>query len=129
MSDPRNRIAQVLAGNPGAFDSQGLQPPALDPIMMASSFGGPAIAKALAGMAEMAPQMMASQAGALFPEGVSLGSLPQNKEAMQELNQILPDIQAAYRRNEAIANWHAGMQDFPAVLKDKWSLLTHAGGN
>lgn len=127
--DSRSRIAQALAGSPAAFDSQGLQQPAIDPIMMASSMGGPALARALAGMSRSAPMMLANEAGAIFPEGVSLSSLPQDRVAMQELKTILPESQRMYRGNEAIADWHASMGDYPAVLKDKWRLLNHFGGN
>jgi len=66
------------------------------------------------------------EAGAIFPEGMSL---PAGKEAGREFMSVLPDAQQAYRRNEALANWHAQNYDFPAVLKDKWALLRHAGGN
>lgn len=122
-------MAQALAGSPAAFDSQGLQHPAIDPIMIMSALGGPSIARALAGMAESAPQILASQAGAIFPEGVPLSELPQGKAAMQELGQILPDAQKAFRSNEALSNWHAENMDFPAVLKDKWALLKNSAGN
>ncbi len=125
-NDARSRIAQVLAGSPAAYDSQGLQTPAIDPIMLLSAVGGPAIAKALAGMADMAPQAMASQAGAIFPEGMAM---PKDKAMIQEFGSILPTDQKAYRLNEALANWHAENMDFPAVLKDKWALLKNSAGN
>lgn len=66
------------------------------------------------------------EAGAIFPEGMSL---PAGKEAGREFMSILPEAQQAYRRNEALANWHASNYDFPAVLKDKWAMLHHAGGS
>lgn len=116
--------AKTLGGQPG---EPGLQQPAIDPIMLLSSAAGPAIAKALVGMSEMAPQMMASQAGAIFPEGMPIQGLP--KAAIKELEEILPSTQMAYKRNEALANWHSQMQDFPRVLQDKWALLKHAAGS
>lgn len=119
-------IAQRLAGSPAAYDSQGLQQPAIDPIMLMSNLGGPAIAKALAGMADMAPQMALSQAGAVFPEGIAM---PKETELLKEFGSILPESQKLYRRNEALANWHAENMDWPAVLKDKWALLKNYAGN
>lgn len=122
----RDRIAQALAGSPAAFDSQGLQQPAIDPIMLLSSAAGPALAKALTGMGEMAPQMLAQEAGAIFPEGMAM---PKDRSLLREFGDLLPEDQKIYRRNEALANWHAENMDFPAVLKDKWALLKHTAGN
>ncbi len=119
-------MAQALAGSPAAMDSQGLQQPAIDPIMILASLGGPAIAKALAGVGEMAPGMMASEAGAIFPEGMAM---PKDKSLLQEFGSVLPEDQQIYRRNEALANWHAQNMDFPAVLRDKWALLKNTAGN
>ncbi len=125
-SDARSRMAQALAGSPSAFDSQGLQAPAIDPIMLLSSAAGPAIAKALAGMGEMAPGMMAQEAGAIFPEGMAM---PKDKALLKEFGSILPEDQRIYRQNEALSDWHASNFDFPAVLRDKWALLKNQGGS
>lgn len=126
MSNPqRDRMAQILAGSPAAYDSQGLQPPAIDPIMIMSALASPSIVRALAGMTDMVPQMAASEAGAIFPEGMAM---PKDKSLIQEFGSVLPEDQQIYRRNEALANWHAQNMDFPSVLKDKWALLKNAGG-
>lgn len=122
----RSRIAEALAGSPAAYDSQGLAPPAIDPIMLFSSAAGPAIAKALVGMSDIAPQMMASQAGAIFPEGMAM---PKDRSLLKEFGEVLPESEKIFRRNEALANWHADNMDFPAVLRDKWALLKNFGGN
>ena len=113
-----------MAGNPGAYDSQGMRPPALDPILLASSVAGPA----MVGMGRMAPKMMASEAGAIFPEQLNM-PIPKDRAAIQELRSILPESQANYLRNQATSDWHASNYDWPRVLEDKWRLLTHAGGN
>jgi hypothetical protein len=111
----------VLAGSPAAFDSQGLQHPAIDPIMLFASMAAPA----LTGMADMAPQAMASEAGAIFPEGMAM---PKDRSLIKEFGDILPESQKIYRQNEALANWHASNMDFPAVLRDKWALLKNTAG-
>lgn len=72
----RTKVAEVLAGSPAAFDSQGLQAPAFDPIMMAASMGGPALARVLSGVGKMSPMALASEAGAIFPEGTASEALP-----------------------------------------------------
>lgn len=125
-SDSRSRIAQVLAGSPAVFDSQGLQQPAIDPVMLLAGLAGPALMNAGKGMVEMAPQALASEAGAIFPEGMAM---PKDKSLLQEFGSILPDSQKQYRMNEALANWHAQNMDFPAVLRDKWALLKNTAGN
>lgn len=66
------------------------------------------------------------EAGALFPEGAAL---PVEPQAAKELMSILPDSQRAYKYNQALSDWHAQNYDFPAVLRDKWAMLKHAGGN
>lgn len=125
-SDTRSRISQILAGSPAEFDSQGLQQPAIDPVMLLAGLAGPALMNAGKGMAAMAPRAMASEAGAIFPEGMAM---PKDKSLIQEFGSILPDSQKQYRLNEALANWHADNMDFPAVLKDKWALLKNTAGN
>lgn len=57
-------MAQALAGSPAAFDSQGLQQPAIDPVMLLAMMGGPALMKAATGTGEMAPEALASMAEA-----------------------------------------------------------------
>ncbi len=86
---------------------------------------GSHIAAALAQKGLPAMQAL-GQAGAIFPEG---GAIPNTRAAYKELEEILPEAQKAFLRNKNLANWHAQMQDFPAVLKDKWALLKHAGGS
>lgn len=112
-----------MGGQPG---EAGLQQPAIDPIMLFSSAAGPAIAKALVGAGRMAPQMMASEAGAIFPEGMAM---PKDRALLKEFGDVLPESQKIYRRNESLANWHAENYDFPAVLRDKWALLKNQGGS
>lgn len=125
-----NKIAKALAGLPAEegpeMGEPGLQPPTIDPIMLATGFLGPAALNAVKGMVGMAPRLLANEAGALFPEGTAI---PPNRELAKQMMDVLPDAQRAYRTNEALANWHAGMYDFPAVLKDKWALLKHTGGS
>lgn len=70
--------------------------------------------------------ILRNEMGSIFPEGVPI---PKEKILAKELSEMLPESQANYRRNEALANWHAQNYDFPAVLRDKWALLKHAGGN
>jgi hypothetical protein len=114
--------------NPAQFDSQGLQqPPEVTQAILAMLT--PGLGAMAQDMAASAPRTLAGEAGAIFPEGVSLSSLPQDKAAMQELGQILSPTQQLYRRNEALANWHAQNMDFPAVLRDKWALLKNAEGS
>lgn len=130
----RDRIAQALAASP-PYDPQGfdkdiygpgLEPPAIDPIMLFSSAAGPALAKALVGMGRMTPRLMTQEAGAIFPEGMAM---PKDRSLLKEFGEVLPESQKIYRRNESLANWHAENLDFPAVLRDKWALLKNAGGS
>lgn len=131
----RAQIAQVLAGNPGVFDSQGLQVPPeqqmLNNLAMVGSgyqMGGlgAGIAKTLA--AEGLPALQGlGEAGAIFPEGAPLPT--GNTSALKELGQILPDSQKQYKMAQALSDWHASNMDFPAVLKDKWMLLKNVAGN
>lgn len=79
-NDTRSRIAQRLAGSPAEFDSQGLEQPAIDPIMLLAGLAGPALMRAGTGavssMARFAPRQLASEAGAIFPEGTAPELLP-----------------------------------------------------
>lgn len=132
---PRDAIANVLAGSPATFDSEGLRTPVeakfltnlahVGSGMMAGKLGAQ-IAQALARQAIPALQGL-GEAGAIFPEGAPLPA--GNPSALKELGQILPDSQRQYKLAEQLANWHAGNMDFPAVLRDKWMLLKNAGGN
>lgn len=126
LANYRPDSGNPLAGSPAASDSQGLQQPAIDPIMLLASAAAPSLVSALSGVADTAPQMMASEAGALFPEGMAM---PKDRSLLKEFGSVLPEDQQIYRRNEALANWHASNMDFPAVLKDKWALLKNSAGN
>ncbi len=130
----RTQIAQALAGsppqflNPAQYDSQGLQqPPEVTQAIMAMLT--PGLGAAAQGIAASAPGKLAGEAGAIFPEGIPLSSIPSDRATMQEFGELLTPAQKAYKLNEATANWHAGNYDFPAVLRDKWALLKNAGGN
>lgn len=70
--------------------------------------------------------ILSNEAGAVFPEGMSV---PKDKILAKEFSSVIPESRANYLRNESLANWHASNYDFPAVLKDKWAMLKHAGGN
>lgn len=121
----KSQIAQALAGSPAAFDSQGLQQPAFDPILLLSALAAPAAM----GAAGYAPRAMASEAGAVFPEGIPLSQIPKDKATMQEFGSVLTPSQQAYKMNEATSNWHAQNMDWPRVLQDKWALLKNFGGS
>lgn len=128
---PNNqRIAKALAGLPAEQGTEmgepGLQQPAFDPVMLAAGLLGPAALNAFKGVAGAAPGLLANESGAIFPEGAAL---PGNRGLAKQMMDVLPDAQQAYRRNEALANWHASNYDFPAVLRDKWALLKHTGGS
>lgn len=108
----------------------GLEQPAIDPIMLLAGAFGPGAVRGLAGaaggMAKAAPRMMASEAGAVFPEGMAV---PANKALANEMAGLLTDSQLNYKRNEALAGWHAKNYDWPRVLQDKWAMLKHTGGS
>lgn len=122
-------LERALSYDPQGFakdrDGPGLQPPMIDPILMATMAGSPALFKALGELGRSAPRMLAQEAGAIFPEG----SIPAEKALVKELGDMLPDTQANYLRNLKLADWHAEKQDWPRVLADKWAMLKHAGGN
>lgn len=114
------------AGSPAQVDSSGLQVP---PEVMAliSSLMMPPVVQGVGQIAAQAPQRLAGEAGAIFPEG---GALPMgNPTAMKELGQILPESQRLYSTNLANALKHGENYDWPAVMRDKWSMLVHAGGS
>ena len=124
--------SQVMGGQPG---EPGLESPPGQKILenLGTVAGGYAtgglgtkMAQALAAKGIPAMQAM-GEAGAIFPEGMPITG--QSKQAISELQQLLTDTEMNYRRNEAMANWHAQMGDFPRVLADKWALLKHAGGS
>lgn len=80
-TEARVRMAQALAKSkpdrhPADYDSEGLQAPAIDPIMLLAGAAGPALARALASMGRSAPRILASQAGAIFPENTAPELLP-----------------------------------------------------
>ena len=87
---------------------------------------GGTVAQVLASRGVPAMQAL-GEAGAIFPEGTSLIGRP--KAEIQELQELLTPSQMNYRRNEALADWHARNADFPRVLKDKWAMLVHQHGN
>jgi hypothetical protein len=93
--------------------------------MGAGQMGGQ-VAKVLAGMSQIAPRVLASQAGAIFPEGAGI---PKGREAIKEYFDILPEMQKNYRTNEALHQFHSEMMDWPRVMQDKWALLKNHGGN
>jgi hypothetical protein len=71
----KSRIAQVLAGSPAAFDSQGLeQPPEVTQAIL-GMLVPPLLQYAGSAMAE-APEKLASEAGAVFPEETAPEMLP-----------------------------------------------------
>lgn len=127
-------IAQALAGIPQqpspVMWEPGLAQPDIDPIMLMTGALGPGAVRGMAGaargMAQTAPRMMASEAGAIFPEGMAV---PANKALAKEMGDVLTESQLNYRRNEALANWHASNYDWPRVLQDKWAMLKQSGGS
>lgn len=139
MPDARSsRIAEVLAqarAMGGQQGEPGLESPLGQRLLenagiAAGGYGagqlGGGIAQLLAARGVPALQEL-GQAGAIFPEGAPISGY--GKDAIKELEEILPPSQMNYRRNEAIADWHARNVDFPRDLKDKWSLLVnHHGG-
>lgn len=137
MASPSSsRIAQALAqakamgGQPG---EPGLESPMGQKILQnlaiaAGGYGmgnlGGSIAQALAQHAGPALQSM-GEAGAIFPEGA-----PKPPDASwKEFGEVLTPTQQNYVRNQNLMDWHAQNMDFPAVLKDKWAMLKHQGGN
>lgn len=123
--------ARAMGGQPG---EPGLQSPPGQRMLenlgqVAGGYGmgaaGGQIASAL--MARGIPALQGlGQAGAIFPEGAPASIYSQ--EALKELESVLPDAQKAYMRNANMANWHARMEDFPAVLRDKWALHKFSTG-
>lgn len=71
----RSRIAEALAGSPAAFDSQGLEtPPEVTQAIMAMLM--PPLATGARQVMAGAPGRLASEAGAVFPEGTAPEILP-----------------------------------------------------
>ncbi len=112
--------------NAADVDSQGLQmPPEVAAII--SSLVLPPLGQAIGQAAKAAPQRLASEAGAIFPEG---GPLPQGgRELMKEFESVLTPSQQNYVRNQNLYDWHASNYDWPRVLSDKWAMLRHSGGS
>lgn len=104
----------------------GLQAPMIDPIMLGASAVSPALMRSLQGIGEIAPQYLASEAGAIFPEGMGL---PKDKNLIKEFGDVLTNSRKDYLRNQQLADWHASNYDWPRVLADKWALSTKSGGN
>lgn len=68
-------MAQALAGNPAAFDSQGLEtPPEVTQAIMAMLM--PPLASGVGESMAAAPERLASETGAVFPEGTMPDLLP-----------------------------------------------------
>lgn len=84
------------------------------------------VAKVLAQQGFPALQGM-GEAGAIFPEG----EIPQllNKQMASEFEEVASPTRVNYVRNNNMANFHAGNEDWPRVLADKWAMLKHFGGN
>jgi hypothetical protein len=124
ITNALQKVRNPLAGNPGAFDSQGLEMPPEVVALITSLLmpGSGSFAKQL-------PQQMSQlgEAGAIFPEG----EIPQilNKGMAQEFEQVAPATRVNYVRNNNLANFHAQNNDWPRVLADKWAMLKNHGGN
>ena len=113
----------AMAGNPGAFDSQGIQiaPEVVALISMLLMPGGAKFAQQVPGQIGKL-----SEAGSVFPEG---GILPKQTDLIKELGDILPQSEKNFVRNRYLSDWHAENHDWPRVLADKWALLSHSGGS
>lgn len=61
----------LMRMNPGSYDSQGLEQPAIDPIMILASLMAPGVMS----MAKSAPGVLRGEAGAIFPKS-GYGQLP-----------------------------------------------------
>ncbi|PWT87985.1 MAG: hypothetical protein C5B54_11340 [Acidobacteria bacterium] len=118
-----DRLKSALSWQGPLYNEPGLQDVSIPDAM---NVYGPA--KGLLGALSVSPRLLASEAGAIFPEGAPLPM--QDPVALKELGQILPPSQASYAQNLANYAKHAANYDWPAVLSDKWGLLRHSvGGN
>ncbi len=121
-----------MAGAPVFSDSEGLEPPALDPIMLLAGALGPVAARSGAAMmrgipefAQSAPSILGNQMG-----GIRLGKARQMAAQIPtKPAELLTPAERQYKLWEATEKEYLRNNDFPQALRAKWGMLHNAGGN
>ena len=127
-----DKLLNAFRPNPiKSFDEDaygpGLQDVSVPDALTAYGVGKGALAGADLLSEALAPAgVLRNNAGAIFPEGMAM---PKDRNLIKEFGDILPESRKKYLMNQQLSDWHASNMDWPNVLRDKWAMLTHAGGN
>lgn len=128
-------MIKALAGSPAAFDSQGLQQPMIDPVMLAAQAlpGMARIGATLAGRAVPAFNAL-GEAGAIFPKGFKppipeAPGIPVNLPPGIEKHEMITNSERIFRNLANQEKQYLMNNDFANALKVKFRMAQHSGGN
>ena len=119
-------LIKALAGSPAVFDSQGLEQPMIDPIMLGAQMapGLARIGATLAGRAVPAFNAL-GEAGALFPKRPGIPV----KQPSIHPSELLTPAERQYKLWEMTEKQYLANNDFANALRAKWGMAKNVGGN